>query len=76
MQIYQTNLQKNRRNKMSTKIKLNKDLNGYKAGDVITLEDLGYAEKVYWLRRLEDAKIDRCCELIAEGKKEDKATKK
>lgn len=54
---------------MSTKIKLNKDLNGYKAGDVITLEDLGYAEKVYWLRRLEDAKIDKCCEVVKEKTK-------
>lgn len=54
------------------KIKLNKDLNGYKAGDVITLEDLGYAEKVYWLRRLEDAKIDKCCEIAKEKNQSNK----
>lgn len=57
---------------MSTKIKLNKDLNGYKAGDVITLENFGYAEKVYWLRRLEDAKIDKCCEVVKEKNQSNK----
>ena len=52
-----------------TKIKLNKDLNGYKAGDVIILEEKEYSEKIYWLRRLEDAKIDKCCEVVKEKTK-------
>lgn len=54
------------------KIKLNKDLNGYKAGDVITLEDKAFEEKVYWLRRLEDAKIDKCCEVAEEKNQSNK----
>lgn len=58
------------------KIKVNKLLKDYKVGDVIEVDFDNYKDRVYWKRRLEDAKIDRCCELIAEGKKEDKATKK
>lgn len=62
------------------KIKVNKPLKTFKAGQVIEVDFDNYKDRIYWKRRLEDAKIDRCCELIAEGKsegkKEDKATKK
>ena len=36
------------------------------AGDVIILEENEYSEKIYWLRRIEDAKIDKCCEVVKE----------
>ena len=60
------------------KIKVNKPLKTFKAGQVIEVDFDNYKDRIYWKRRLEDAKIDRCCELIAngEGKKEDKSTKK
>jgi len=60
------------------KIKVNKPLKTFEAGQVITVDFDNYKDRIYWKRRLEDAKIDGCCELIAdgEGKKEDKATKK
>ena len=64
------------------KIKVNKPLKTFKAGQVIEVDFDNYKDRIYWKRRLEDAKIDRCCELIANGegkseeKKEDKATKK
>ena len=58
------------------KIKVNKPLKTFKAGQVIEVDFDNYKDRIYWKRRLEDAKIDRCCELIVEGKKEDKATKK
>lgn len=62
------------------KIKVNKPLKTFKAGQVIEVDFDNYKDRIYWKRRLEDAKIDGCCELIAEdkaeGKKEDKATKK
>lgn len=58
------------------KIKVNKPLKTFKAEQVIEVDFDNYKDRIYWKRRLEDAKIDRCCELIAEGKKEDKATKK
>lgn len=64
------------------KIKVNKPLKTFKVGQVIEVDFDNYKDRIYWKRRLEDAKIDRCCELIAngegksEGKKEDKATKK
>ena len=58
------------------KIKVNKPLKTFKAGQVIEVDFDNYKDRIYWKRGLEHAKIDRCCELIAEGKKEDKATKK
>lgn len=60
------------------KIKVNKPLKTFKAGQVIEVDFDNYKDRIYWKRRLEDAKIDGCCELIADGKpeKEDKATKK
>lgn len=58
------------------KIKVNKPLKTFEVGQVIEVDFDNYKDRIYWKRRLEDAKIDGCCELIAEGKKEDKATKK
>lgn len=61
-------------------IKVNKPLRNHKAGEVINVDFDNYADRVYWKRRLEDAKIDECCELVVAGKKatkpeENKATK-
>lgn len=58
------------------KIKVNKPLKTFKAGQVIEVDFDNYQDRIYWKRRLEDAKIDGCCELIAEDKKEDKAEDK
>jgi hypothetical protein len=52
-------------------LKLNTDLNGKKAGDVITVEI--DANKVitdrYWRRRLADASIDNCVEVVKQETK-------
>lgn len=55
------------------KIKLNTDLKGYKKGDIVEISSFtDHETKKYWERRLKDAKIDKCCELIAENKKPNK----
>lgn len=46
------------------KIKVNKLLKDFKVGDVIEVDFDNYKDRVYWKRRLEDAKIDGCCELV------------
>lgn len=51
------------------KIKVNKPLKNYQAGEVVEVNFDNYAEKTYWKRRLEDAKIDQCCELVKTTKK-------
>ena len=60
------------------KFKLNKDLNGFKAGRVIGIacDDDGIPLDAFWFRRLKDAKIDNCIELVNEkpAAKEKKAT--
>jgi hypothetical protein len=52
-------------------LKLNKDLGGKKAGTILALEI--DANKVivdrYWRRRLEDAAIDGCVEIVKAEKK-------
>lgn len=50
------------------KIKLNKALRGYEVGAIINVDEKDYKEKTYWKRRLNDAKIDNCCELYTEKK--------
>lgn len=51
------------------KIKVNKPLKNYQAGEVVEVNFDNYAEKTYWKRRLEDAKNDQCCELVKTTKK-------
>ena len=52
-------------------LKINQDLKGKKAGTILTLEI--DANKVivdrYWRRRLEDAAIDACVEIVKTEKK-------
>lgn len=45
-------------------IKLNVDLHGKKAGALIEFEKLNYKDQAYWLRRIDDAKIDNCVEVM------------
>ena len=53
------------------KIKLNADLRGHQKGEIIEVDEKDYNAKIYWQRRLQDAKIDNCCEIF-----EEKETKK
>lgn len=46
-------------------IKINKPIKEHKAGTIITVKPTN-PEYKYWLRRLEDAKIDNCCEILEE----------
>lgn len=48
------------------KIKLNTSLRGKKQGDIIELEadNKGTILDSYWRKRLQDAKIDNCIEII------------
>jgi hypothetical protein len=52
-------------------LKLNKDLGGKKAGTIIALEIDSNKVIVdrYWRRRLEDAEIDGCVEIVKVEKK-------
>jgi hypothetical protein len=46
-------------------LKLNADLRGHKKGEVIKLEARGRMPiDVYWKRRIRDARIDNCVELV------------
>ena len=47
------------------KIQINKPLKNYKAGYIIDIKDKnGIPTDIYWFRRLKDAKIDNCIEII------------
>lgn len=48
------------------KIKLNVDLSRFKKDQIVEFERLRYHDQVYFLRRIEDAKIDNCVEVIEE----------
>jgi hypothetical protein len=51
------------------KIKLNADLRGHKRGEVIEITPfMSNEEKVYWQRRIYDAKYDKCCEIVTTTK--------
>ena len=57
------------------KIKLNADLNGHKKDETIEIkDDKGVPLDQYWRKRLRDAKIDKCVEIV--GNKKAKADKK
>lgn len=53
------------------KLRLNKPLKNYKAGQVVSVKD----NDRYWLRRLKDASIDNCVEQIDVSKKKHKNLK-
>jgi len=46
------------------KIKINKPLKNYRAGQVIEINP----SDIYWVRRLKDAEIDNCIEVVIEEK--------
>lgn len=48
----------------SLKIKLNKDLDRYKKGDEIVVQ-----LNNYWSKRIKEANLDNCLEIIKENKK-------
>ena len=51
------------------KIKLNTNLQGYKKGDIISVPARdGKISDTYWHRRLIDAAIDNCIELVTPEK--------
>lgn len=56
---------------MTVKIKVNKDLGLFKAGDVVRLVKIDQ----YWRRRLKDAETDNCCELVNDKPKRRSSTK-
>ncbi len=48
------------------KLKLNKDLHGKKKGTVIEIADRdGSPLDTFWYRRLKDAEIDNCVEVVS-----------
>ena len=48
------------------KIKVNKEIAGYKPDTIVSVDEKDVQSRLYWNRRLEDAKIDFCCEKIEE----------
>ncbi len=55
---------------MKKQVKLNADLQGHKAGDVIKIEFDGEVPvDRFWRRRWHDSKIDNCIELVKSTKK-------
>ena len=56
------------------KLKLNRDLLGFKSGTIISLstDRDGNIEKSFWSRRLKDSEIDNCVEIVQEKKKSNK----
>jgi hypothetical protein len=51
------------------KLKLNRNLALYEAGDIIEVEAAGGVPvNSYWRRRLNDAQFDNCVEIIEEKK--------
>lgn len=50
------------------KVRINKEIGGYKPNTIIYISE-NDEKAQYWHRRLQDAKIDNCCEIIEENKK-------
>ena len=49
------------------KIKMNRDVWKYKAGEVIDIpENHGIPLENFWRRRLRDSAIDGCCEIVVD----------
>lgn len=55
-------------NKIKIKIKLNRDLNGFKAGTILELscDKDGIPFNSFWRRRLFDSEIDNCIQVVNE----------
>jgi hypothetical protein len=54
---------------MKTKIKLNVDFKGFKAGQIISVD---FDKDIFWRKRLKDSKIDNCIEIYEKPKIENK----
>ena len=51
------------------KLKLNRNLALYEAGDIVEVEAVdGVPVNIYWRKRLNDAQFDNCVEIIEEKK--------
>jgi flagellar basal body L-ring protein FlgH len=50
----------------SVQIKVTKNMSAYKVGDIITvpIDEKGTPKSLFWRRRLKDAKMDGCCEIV------------
>jgi len=61
---------------MSIDIKINKPFPGYQVDQIVTIQvdSDGTPLNVFWRRRLKDAKMDNCCEIVKPAIK--KATKR
>ena len=54
---------------MTKKLKLNKELGGLPSGSIVpvSVDNDGIPTSRYWRERLEDAKMDKCCEFVKEA---------
>lgn len=53
------------------KLKINKSIRGYEAGEEVEIElnQWGKPKDPYWINRLDEAKIDKCVEIVKNGRK-------
>lgn len=55
------------------KLKLNHSMLWHKKGDIIEVKEIdGQPSDLYWRRRIKDAKIDNCVEIVSELPKHEK----
>lgn len=59
------------------KLKINTPMAGYKAGDTVNIESdkKGNPLDNFWFRRLKDAQVDGCVEIVKEQKESKKGNK-
>ncbi len=57
------------------KLKINRAFAGYKAGTITVPDKNGVPLDQYWRRRLRDAKIDNCVEVVTDPKPKPKKAK-
>jgi len=51
------------------RIKINRDIGPMNMGTVVNVKGSdGVPHELYWRRRLQDAEIDNCCEVMTESK--------
>jgi hypothetical protein len=59
------------------RLKLNQPMAGYEAGHTVTVQadSCGVPLEKFWRRRLKDAKIDNCVEVVKASKSKQEKTK-
>jgi len=59
------------------RLKLNQPMAGYEAGHTVTIQtdSCGVPLEKFWRRRLKDAKIDNCVEVVKASKSKQEKTK-